>query len=236
MPPDSLFRSGRLLLETVPSAGSVPSGAEETPLAVMVLVSGFVVLGILLLPRFLSLVPLLADSVLRARGSSALENSVRSNNDRNLIALVLLVPALLLVHRYRLYDPAFLRALDPSWRLAALAGVMGGWLLLRYLLYLWMRPRRRYDYYQMARRVGYTWFILGMLLVLVTVGILTLAGSPDWLVRLLLYGELGVVYLLFLLRRAQILSLSCNHLRTFLYLCGLEFAPLALLLVPAVAL
>jgi len=48
--------------------------------------------------------------------------------------------------------------------------------------------------------------------------------------------EAGVLYLIYLLRRAQILSMSCNSLTTFLYLCGLELLPAALMVVPAVVL
>jgi hypothetical protein len=75
-----------------------------------------------------------------------------------------------------------------------------------------------------------------MLVLLVTVGILALIGLDYSIVRLVLYGETALVYLLFLSRCAQILSLSCNHLRTFLYLCALEILPAALLVVSAVVL
>ena len=97
---------------------------------VMILVTLSVVAGMLLMDRFLNLLPLLADSIFRARGSSSLENSVRANHDRAVMAFYLMVPALLVIYRYRLYNPAFLRDLPDPWRLLALAGVFGGWVLL----------------------------------------------------------------------------------------------------------
>ena len=145
------------------------------------------------------------------------------------MAAVFLLPAILLAYRYELYDPAFIRDWNPDFRLLAVAGAFLAFLLLRYLLYIWLRPRRRYDDYQMAYRAGHTYFILLMLLVLVTVGILYVAGVDDLLVKRILLIETGVVYLVYLLRKGQILSTSCKPLTTFLYLCALELLPAALL-------
>ena len=231
---EEAFRSGQLLLEKVPSAPS--EAAEGTPLAVMILVGVSVVAAILLLKRFLSIIPLLADSVFRARGSASLENSVRSSHDRNLIAQVLVIPMVLITYRYRLYDAAFLRDLPSNWRVLAIGGVIGAWLLLRLIMYFWLKPRRRYDFYQLARRSGFTYWILLSLLVLLSAGILALFRIPDASIRLVLYIEILTVYLVFLLRRAQILSISCNPLRTFLYLCGLEILPSAVLVISGVLL
>ena len=75
-----------------------------------------------------------------------------------------------------------------------------------------------------------------MLLVLITVGILEIAGLESAIVRYVLYAEIGLVFILLLHRTSQILSLSCNHLRTFLYLCALEILPAVLLVVSAVVL
>lgn len=232
---EEAFRSGELLLNQVPSAqeGLAESG---TPVAVTVLVGLFVIAAILLLKRFLNILPLLADSIFRARGSASLEGSVRNLHDRNLIAGVMLIPLVLITYRYRLYDAAFLRDLSDNLRLLSIAGVLVAWLILRLLLYLWMKPRRRYDFYQLSQRSGYTFFILLMLLVLITVGILMLTGCEDATIRWAVYAEMGLSYLVFLFRRAQILSLSCNPVRTFLYLCGLEILPTAALVVSAVIL
>jgi len=229
------FKSGDLLLPQTPP--DLPAAVvDQTALLGQVVLVVFVVAALFLLPNFFHLLPYLADSLFRARGSAALEGSVRVSHDRNIIAAALLVPAVLLMFRYRLYDPAFLQGFPEGRRLLALVGVFGAWLLLRLVMYLWLKPRRRYDYYQMAHRAGFTFFILLMLLVLPTVGILTLLGSNDLTIRTFIYAECAFVYLVFLLRRAQILSLSCNHLRTFLYLCALEFFPTVLLVGSAVVL
>ena len=230
---DSLFQAGRLLLPEVPSPeATLP--VEAYPLAATLLMGLCVVLLIVLARPFLDLLPSLADSLLRARGSAALENSVRQSRDRSLIALALMLPLLLLTWRYRLYDPAFLRDLGPGLRLGAIAAVLAAYMLLRLLIYLWLKPRRRFDFYRLSHRTGYTYFILLMVLMLITAGILAFTRVNDFTVRTFLYVEMAVVYLVFLVRRGQILSLSCSHLLSFLYLCALELIPTVLLVVSAV--
>ena len=232
---DDPFKSGQLLLPDTPPEAMEAAG-EGFPLSGTIGVAVSVLLFLVVLRSFLSVLPYLADSILRARGSAALENSVRVSRDRNLVALVFLVPAILLAFRYRLYDPAFVRDLEPDLRLGVIGAVFAGYLLLRFLLYRWARPRRRYDNYQLSYRAGYTFFILLMLLALATVGVLYVLKAPDRIVRIFLLAETAFVYLVYLLRRGQILSLSCNPLTTFLYLCGLELLPTAALVLSAVIL
>ena len=232
---DEPFKSGRLLLPDTPPE-TVETAAEGIPYIATIGIVVSVLLFLLVLRSFLSVLPYLADSILRARGSSALENSVRVSRDRNLVALVFVIPAILLMFRYRLYDPAFLQGFNPDIRLLVIAGVFVGYLLLRRILSRWARPRRRYDDYQMGYRAGYTFFIFLLLLALATVGVLYVLKVPDLIVKTFLLVEAGIVYLLYLFRRGLFLSVSCNPLTTFLYLCGLELLPTAALVVSAMVL
>ena len=229
---EDLFRSGELLLPTTPPEAAAP--VETVPLSVTILVVATVLLFLLTIRGFLNVLPYLRDSISRARGSAALENSVKVSRDRNLVAAVCLLPAIVLAYRYRLYDPVFIRDLDPDFRLLAVAGAILGFLLLRYLMYRWMMPRRSYDDYQVDYRVGHTYLILLMMLALLTVGVHYVIGSDDLMIKRFLLVETGLTYLMYLLRRAQILSTSCKPLTTFLYLCGLELLPAALLVGSAV--
>lgn len=199
-----------------------------------VLVVLFVLLMMLQLKRALQLAPLLGDSLFRMRGSSTLENSVRYSHDRNNLALTLIIPAVLAAVRYHLYRPSFMESLSPDLYLLAVAGAFLAYILLRRIMFWRMRPQRRNDdNYVLAYQAGHTYFIVEMVLVLATVGLLTLSHAEDWLFRLLIYVESALIYLFFIFRKTQILSLFCNPLRTFLYLCGLEFFPAALLVVSA---
>ena len=229
------FKAGRLWLENTPSTDAAVTVAG-IPVLFVVLAVASILAAILFLPRFLGLVPLLLDSLFRARGSVSLENSVRASNDRRLIASLLLLPAALLTYRYRLYDAAFLRDLTEGWRLMAVMGVILAYAMLRLMLYKLLKPRRNNDFYRLARRTGYTYFILMTTVALIGVGVLALFSCEDSVVRTVLYILLLVFYTSFLMRRTQILALSCNPLQTFLYLCGLEVLPTAALVVSAILL
>lgn len=221
-------------MEQTPSPAVETAGGSQVLLGILVTV--FVVLVILELWNFIHVAPFLWDSVFRARGSVALENNVRVARERNQLALVLILPAILFMYRYRLYDADFLQGLSANLRLAAVAGVFVAYLLLRLIIYLFLKPRRRRDIFRMSHRSGYTFFILLMLPMLLVVGVLFLLRANDFIIRTFLYAETGLVYFIFLVRKAQILSLSCNPLLTFLYLCGLEFLPTGVLIATAVLL
>ena len=196
----------------------------------------FVALALFLLPTFFHLAPYLADAVFRARGSEALEFSVSVKRERDTIAIVLLIPALMIMSRYNLYNPSFIASLPEVWHLAACAGALTAYLLLRMVLYFALKPKRHFDYYRLAHRAIFTFFILFMLLALPALGIMTIAHANEVVIKTVLYILLAIAYLLFLVRRAQILSLSCGGFTTFLYLCALDFLPTALLVVSAVVL
>ena len=95
---EDLFRSGELLLPTTPPEAAAP--VETVPLSVTILVVATVLLFLLTIRGFLNVLPYLRDSISRARGSAALENSVKVSRDRNLVAAVFLLPAILLMFRY----------------------------------------------------------------------------------------------------------------------------------------
>ena len=227
--------SGQLLLEQTP-APEVLEAAPGLPVLFTVLLAGFLLAALLSLPRFMDLVPLLLDSLFRARGSVSLESSARYGHDRRLMATLLLVPASLLIYYYRLWNPAFLQDAPEGWRLAWICGAVGAYCLLRRIMSLLLRPRRRQENYRIADNLGLTWFIVLGVLALVTVGVLVLFRAADPAIATVLKVESALLYLVFFIRKAQIFLLSCNGLRTFLYLCGLEILPTAALVISATAL
>ena len=196
----------------------------------------FVAVALALLPTFFHFAPYLADAVFRARGSEALEFSVKVTRERNMFAYILLIPAVLIMSRYRLYDPSFMAQFEGAWHLLACAVVLGIYLLIRLIIYLILKPRRRFEYFRLAHRAIFTFFIILMLIALPTIGLLTIVDANDVIIRSVLYGLLVVVYFVFLIRRAQILSLSCGGFTVFLYLCALEIIPTAALVVSAAVL
>ena len=231
--PEEFFKSGQLLLDQMPSAEPVAQAADFSAWLVPLSMGLFILLVLVFFPRFRELLPLLLDSLFRTRGSAELERSVRASHDRNMLAILLLIIAPLVLYQYRVYDPAFIRNMEGSWGLLAVAGVVLGYLLLRIFLYHVLKPRRGIENYRLARHTVYTYYCCMAILILATVVILVLFRIPAHVVRIVLWIEMAASYLLILARRTQILALSCNPLRTFLYLCGLELLPTAALVISA---
>ena len=66
----------------------------------LIVLSTFLVL--LFLRNFLNVLPHVFDSFSRERGNSDIEGNVRKSRDRNICALILLIPAVLVMDHYRL--------------------------------------------------------------------------------------------------------------------------------------
>lgn len=232
--PDSLsiFRSGLLLMPTEPPpAGAVPAEPVSYLIPALTLIS--IGLILVLLNVIMNAMPDIFRSFARARGSAGLEGSVRIARDRNITALLMVVPFVLVADRSGLYDPAFLRALSADGHLVATLCIFLLYLLLRMTLFVQVKPRRGYDNYALARRCAWNIFIILAMGVSVTYGILHLVGPAPGLIRSILLTETTLLYLFLLLRRGQVLSVSCNPFTTFLYLCTLEILPTGLLVASA---
>lgn len=207
----------------------MPLGYSITALAVAVLVLAY-------LESFTAMVPLVVDSLLRDRGSNEIEGSIKKSRDRNLLCLTMVLALVLLSYRYSLVSPAFIAEYEPEIQFLMTAGLVLGYALLHIVLYVLLKPRRRSEYYRRSNNTGYNFFIVAALLMSVTAAVMSLTPSSDLAVRRTLYIEMLVFYILMIGRRAQILRLNCRLLPTFLYLCALEFLPLALLICTAVLL
>lgn len=231
----TLFHTlGEMMLPTAP-VDIEPAPVGTLPLLGEIMMVVFILLALLLVGNFLSIIPHLADSILRARGSTTLEGSVRVSRDRNIIAIVFVIPIIVLMFRYRMYYPDFMKEMTPTARLLATAGVAAGFVLLRHILFVWLKPRRN-DAYVMSQRAGYSFFILLCLVVFLTLGVLALFDAGDLTVRTFLYVEAIIFYAIFFFRRVQILLTGCKPFTTFLYLCALEILPTGLFVASAVVL
>ena len=230
----TLFRSGELLLPTLPPETAEAASSSSWLESALVLLSVFLIM-LLMQGIFHAIGPVLR-SFTRLRGTVNLEGSVRTARDRNITALALLLPFVLIVNRSGLYAPAFLASRDADTRLALFCAVVAAYLILRLLMYVLFRPRRRAELFGVARRSVWNCFILLCLVLLPLYGILVLAGVQADIVRLVIFVIVTVFYGIAFLRRGRILASFCNPLTTFLYLCGLELLPTGLLVASALVL
>ena len=187
------------------------------------------VLGIIFAGAYVKILPELFRCLLSPRSAGGIESSVRLSRDRNILALSLFPAAMLLAWWCRLINPDWMVGLGPGARMWLVGAILAAYVLLRVVMDLVLQPRRSSETWTNSSHAFYTFFILGMSLLLPSFGILFVCGASPEAIRLIIIVEIILVYSVFLIRRAQILLQSFATLTTFLYLCGLELLPTGIL-------
>ena len=231
---DTIFKSSELRLPTEP-AGIVPEGPFWSECIVnragIILALFLLVLN---LKNFLHLWPYITDCLRRTRGSLSLEHSISVARSRDLTALSCIIPFCLVVDRFGLYPAAFLTALPQGWRVPATVGVLLAFLCLRLLMQAVFGGRMgRGDFRSAVQCTLLNYFLALVIVMLVSVGVILVAGVPDGAARTILLVETGFFYLCSTVRTLQILATRYSVFPTFLYLCALEFLPAGALVAAA---
>lgn len=232
-----IFRSGTLLMQSV--TGELPPAAES-PDSVSILVPVLIVFAVssalFFFRNIFNALPPVFRCLFLQRGTVKLESSVRTSLDRNITALLLIVPFCMLLDLTGIYAPRFLDGADGGVHLAMTAGMFLIYLLFRLTIYIELRPRSAPDSYILARKSAWNFFIIIAVVTVVTGGTLGLLHADPNGIRKAILTEISLLYALLLIRRGRILSLSCNPFIVFLYLCALEIVPTGLFVASAVVL
>lgn len=235
MPPSDIFIQGKLEMSAVPVQEAAQVMLWDDFLLNRVLVVAAVLIGIAGLRDLLRLLPELLYCFSRPRASVSLEYNTSVVRMRNTAALISILPFCLLADRFGLFRPELWSAVPEEWSAPATVGVFLAYLLLRTVCSALIRPPRLSGTAADAvRRSPWNYFILLTLLMLLTVGLLYIFRPSDTVVRITLYAETALFFLLSLLRSGQILASGFSGLTTILYLCGLELLPAAALAACAV--
>lgn len=235
MPPSDIFIQGKLEMSAVPVQEAAQTMLWDDFLLNRVLVVAAVLIGIAGLRDLLRLLPELLYCFSRPRASVSLEYNTSVVRMRNTAALISILPFCLLADRFGLFRPELWSAVPEEWSAPATVGVFLAYLLLRTVCSALIRPPRLSGTAADAvRRSPWNYFILLTLLMLLTVGLLYIFRPSDTVVRITLYAETALFFLLSLLRSGQILASGFSGLTTILYLCGLELLPAAVLAACAV--
>lgn len=225
------FRSGTLLLPTGPEEAAGAEMLWGDFLINRVLVAVFVVVAILYATRLLRLLPTLLGGMTRWRTIAGLEANVGTTRDRNEIGLVSGLGIVLIASRYRLWVPGVVEGLDAGYYSLALLGALAGFLLLRSAIFHILAPksRRREDNAGIAHRALGNWATVAVLTLGATVGLLSLFGAGDLIIRNICIVEMAAFWAGYLFSAGQILADECGVFMAFLYLCVLEILPTAVL-------
>lgn len=188
----------------------------------------FVVIAVLGLKNFLHLVPYLLECVIRARANVGIEHSVQLSHDRNISAMALFVPACLISDRFGLLPDVLPQSLPYGGSLLFTASLMAAYYLLRCSFRFVKRPYRMpAETFKAIANCFRTYFTIAVSLMLLSLIVMLILSAEDEVIRMVMYVEAAVVYLLEIVREWQILALQCSTPKTFLYLCTLEILPAA---------
>ena len=187
------------------------------------------------LPQFVNLFPKLWAGLFRTATCIRIEDSRKVQRSRDLVFWLSLPATVTLVWKSGLYSPDWMAGLNAPLSLAAVAGAIAGYGLLRAAL-SHLLPFRRFSSKVREAAIGCPqnfWILLASVLFLSTVT-LGFCKLPDNTSRIITLCLTGALYLLFLIRRFQIFAYDSNYLTAILYLCALEILPTALLVTSAV--
>ncbi len=219
------------------AAGDIPQAVWADVSMNRILTVAMLVIVLVCLQDFFQLAPLLSGCLVRSRGNIEIEHSVSQARNRNRCAFAGLGILSLLADRYGLYPAAFVYAAAPGWRVPILFGVFCLFAIFHRIVAGLIRKNKLDNESRAAcTHAVYNYFLATLPLMLVSVAVLWLFKAGDSAIRAVLLAEIFAVLMITLLREGQILSSKYSPLQTFLYLCGLEFIPLAALIAPAVVL
>ena len=227
---EEVFKSGTLEMSTSPIEGLAADPRWSDVLTNRILAVVAVCLLILCLRNVFRLIPHLLYCYDRSRGAEALEHSLGTARMRNLLALANLLPFCLILDRFEVLRPAFWDSIPPVWSAPATVGLLSGFVLVRALCHLVLRPRRaNREVAATLQHNLYNYLPAVLPLMLLTTAVVLFAGVDEEVARTLFRGEIAVAWGFSTLRSGQILGAHCAGFSTFLYLCALEILPAALL-------
>ena len=196
----------------------------------LVLISVLIV--IMMLKTIVSIIPSIMACVIWWKENINIESSVKLGRDRDLSAIVMVVPFLLTAFRFRLYNPSFMDKMADTPRLWTLIGIFAVYVLVTRTIARLARPHRMpIKTYTAANKASHTFFILLTIVLLTFGGITSFAGMSPEGIRVAMIWLSALIYGLYLIRKLQIFASSCSIFIAFLYLCALEILPTGILVV-----
>jgi hypothetical protein len=189
----------------------------------------------MMLKKLVGVFPSLMACLIRSKESLNLEASSQLSRDRNILAMSMILPFYLITWEEGLYMPKFMDSCNENMRFCIIFGVFLSYVSIRKALEFILRPKvMNNKTYTTACRAGRTFFSLLTLTLLAMAGIMSFVDTPLETVRHAMLWVSASIYLIFLLRKTQILTSSASFFAAFLYLCALELIPTGALIASAI--
>lgn len=232
---DSIFFRGNLLMPTEPTGNILEEAVLwEDSIIISTLIVVCTIIAIINMRNFVILLPSLYESFIRRKGCANMEGKMVLVRARSITGLSLILPFCMVACKYNLLPLDIFEKLSPNLVLAAYVVGFFAYLMFRAILNWQLEPKNRSkDAWNIGHGSAISYFIIMTIFTLIDICILNLLGMDYMFIRKTIYYILGFVYALAVLRRIQILRVSCNSFTIILYLCGLEIFPLGILIASA---
>ncbi len=235
MPADSAFLAGTLSTGQCSPHRAGRDYSGESCLLADILIAICVILTFLFVRKFIHAIPSAFSCLGRWREAISLEYDTKFCRDRDYIFVTLFIPACLILDRHSVIYPSFMSELNPTLHLLVSICVLIVYYGLRVVADKLFRNKKWETLMVKASFALFrSFFIVAIPLELATLCILSLTSASALVTNHLLLWESIILFVLFLLRRGQILVHHCTVFSTILYLCSLEILPLCILAVPAI--
>lgn len=188
------------------------------------------IIFVLTLRTFIHLLPTLWGGLWWEKMILNLEDSVPNTRDRNRLFAATYLPACFLASKYSIFHPSFLAPLGDGLNAIGIIAATAGFFLLRQIIFVIIAasdPAVKCRKARVAQRSVMNFWIVGTFVLCILACILSTALINSDTVRYILIGFGILIYLLFIIRKTEILLSFCNPLKAFSYLCALELIPLA---------
>lgn len=219
------FNPGDLHLPASPiqAASRIQEWGEMFSNRILIVVS--VILCIIMMTDIIGMIPFFLNCFTRARANSDIEHNLTTARPRKIIFSIFIIPFCLILNRFGLYSPEILEKLPPEWQSPAVILAFLVYLLIRFILFRVCKPASGQEDSASIHHAMYSYFIILVLAMMVTCGVLLPTGCPERISSIILYAEIGAVTFTSIIRCGQILSYHHSGFETILYLCVLEIVP-----------
>jgi len=185
------------------------------------------ILTLLSLRTFIIILPYVIKSISRVKYCLSIDSNLHLRNDRNIISMLSILLMVLLLDKYRIINSYYLDHINPEWHCLATLGVLISWLIIRRICFRICSIKiTRHDIFLCAHKSFMNFIIVTSLLILLATGIILQCNLDSKMARNIILGIIGLMYLLSLIKKMQILNLICSPLTSFLYICALEIIPI----------
>lgn len=236
-PVSDAFQTGDLLMLTKPvSVSDIVMGWGDFPVNRFFMV--FCAIDIILfLNRFVSILPYIVGGVFNLKKIISLEDSVRLARDRGIAAFISTLIMILAVSRYNIYNPEYFNFIPTSFHILGIVGIGLLFFMLRCLMIFICTPGHiSSGKYKIANKAIFNFIIYTAGVVVGIVALGHLFNISPIIIKNLIIIQIVISYIIFIVRKVQIIEKDSGYIIAILYLCGVEILPAILLVVSGVVL